>query len=266
MDIGKSFTYVFDDENWVQKLVIGGLLLLASVIPVVNIFTALVVLGYSLRVLKNVGEGSDRPLPDWDDWGGDWVKGLMIILAALIYSIPIWIVSGLSSAVSYFATGSAGYSSYADPGALGGMVGLCIAAMSCLSGLWGLAIGIVLPAGIIKYGMEGEFSSFFKFGEIFRYIGDNISNYIVAILLNSVAGIVASLGIILCVIGVFLTTFWSTLVGSHLFGQVQAEAAAAGAGGSAPPPPPPPPLGEVTYGDLTEADSSLGDEEESDEE
>ena len=39
MDIGKAFTYMFDDEEWVQKLVIGGLLTLVSVIPLVNIFT-----------------------------------------------------------------------------------------------------------------------------------------------------------------------------------------------------------------------------------
>jgi len=26
MDIGKSFTYVFDDEKWLQKVLLGGLM------------------------------------------------------------------------------------------------------------------------------------------------------------------------------------------------------------------------------------------------
>ena len=227
MDIGKAFTYMFDDEEWVQKLVIGGLLTLVSVIPLVNIFTILVIAGYSLRVLKNVAEGSDRPLPAWDDWGGDWMKGLMVVLAALVYSIPTIIVSGAGWIVTWIAGGG-------DPSDLSGPLGVCMFGVSCLTGLWSLLVAIVLPAGMIEYATDGQFSSFFRFGAIFRFIGDNLSNYIVAWLLNVVAGIIGSFGFILCVIGLFFTTFWSTIVGSHLFGQVRAEAVAAGVGAGAP--------------------------------
>ena len=242
MDIGKSFTYAFDDEKWVQKLAIGGLLVLASVIPVVNIFTALVILGYSLRVLQNVAEGVEQPLPEWDDWAGDWVKGLMVALAYLIYSIPVILVSGFSWAVSALSV-------YGDPSQAEELLGVCLAGLSCLAGLWGVAEAVVLPAAMINYAAEGEFGSFFRFGELFRFIRDNFGNYIVAILLIIVAQFVAGLGVILCVIGVFFTSFWSSLVSAHLLGQVKAEAK--------------PAMASASFGDLVEGDLP-SDEEASD--
>ncbi|MBC7256387.1 MAG: DUF4013 domain-containing protein, partial [Chloroflexi bacterium] len=108
MDIGKSFTYVFDDEQWVQKVVIGALLLLASIIPIVNIFTALVVVGYALRVLKNVSDGAERPLPNWDNWGEDWIKGLLFVLGMLIYALPAILVGGIAAIITAITAGKSG--------------------------------------------------------------------------------------------------------------------------------------------------------------
>jgi hypothetical protein len=218
MDIGRSFTFMFDDEKWIEKIAIGGLLFLTVAIPLVNIFTGLVIVGYTLRLLKNVADGDPTPLPAWDDWGGDWMKGLMVALAAIIYSIPIILISVFTSLMGAVV----GQAQNAE-----GLVGVCAAGLSCLSGLWGLAVAIVFPAAVIKYVDEGEFSSFFKFSDIFRFISDNLSNYIVALLLIIVARIIGGLGVILCVIGVFLTMFWSTLVMGHLLGQVWAQAAPA---------------------------------------
>jgi hypothetical protein len=249
MDIGKSFTYMFDDDEWVQKLAIGGLLTLVSIIPIVNIFTGLVLVGYSLRVLMNVAKGAERPLPAWDDWGGDWIKGLMVVLGAIIYSIPIWLVSGVGAILQAVATS----------GEAADVASVCMAALSCLSGLWGLLIAIVLPAGIIKYGQTGEFGSFFRFGELFRFIGDNLANYVVALLLTLVAGLVAGLGVIVCVIGLFFTQFWSTLVTSHLFGQVAAEGGAKGAGAVLASP------STASYGELEEVSFEEESEKPSDE-
>ena len=57
MDIGKAFSFVFEDEEWVSKILIGGLI---ALIPLVG---QLVVLGYALKVAQNVAQGSPRPLP-----------------------------------------------------------------------------------------------------------------------------------------------------------------------------------------------------------
>ena len=245
MDFGKSFTYMFDDKEWVKKLAIGGLLTLLSIIPGLNIFTGLVLAGYGIRVLKNVADGSDQPLPEWDDWGGDWMKGLMLALAAIIYAIPAIIASGIGGGIgSVMGSGSSDVE---------GLAGLCVAAFSCLAVLWGLLIGIFFPAATIKYAMGGTFSSFFQIGEIWTFIRENAGNYIIALLLMIVAGLVSSLGVIACGIGVFFTSFWSSMVTSHLLGQVKATASPAAAAT---------PYGGTSYGEFTSADALPPEEKE----
>jgi len=52
------------------------------------------------------------------------------------------------------------------------------------------------------------------------FISANVGNYIIVIILIWVAGLIASLGVILCVIGVIFTQFWSYLVTGNLMGQL----------------------------------------------
>jgi len=247
MDIGKSFTYVFDDEKWLQKELLGGLMVLLSVIPLVNIFTLLVVAGYSVRTLKNVADGQKTPLPEWDDWGGDWVKGALTILASIIYSLPSMLVSGLSAILVSVAENAGSDTA--------SVMGICTAGLSCLSALWGILVFVVFPSGMIKFATEGGFSSFFKFGDIFRFIKENLSNYIVAVLLTLVANIVSVFGVILCVIGVFATSFWASLVSAHLLGQVKAESMPA-----APVAPEMPSYGELTPGEFPPSEDKPTDQ------
>ena len=53
MDIGLSFSYMFEDKDWIKKILIGGLI---SLIPIVN-FAAL---GYVVQLVRNTRDG--RPL------------------------------------------------------------------------------------------------------------------------------------------------------------------------------------------------------------
>lgn len=212
MDIGKSFTYMFDDEDWLKKIIIGAVL---HIVPVVDFIP----MGYSLRTLKNVAEASEKPLPEWDDWGEDFKKGLMLAVAWLIYSLPIIVIQILTAVVGAFATS----------GRSSDVASICLTGITCLWVLWAIAEALWLPAAMLKYAMEGEFGSFFKFDEIWQFIRDNLTNYIVAILLVIAALIVASVvGGVACGIGVFITSFWATLVAAHLFGQLQAESASPG--------------------------------------
>ena len=202
MDIGKSFTYMFDDKKWLEKLAIGGLL---SIIPIVNFFA----FGYALRTLKRLMQGTDASLPEWDDWGQDWVKGLLgSFVAPLIYSLPLMII-----AIPYAIVAAA---SSSDTG------GLCGVAFTCISSLWGLVMAVVLPAAMALYAESDEFSAFFNFSGILAFIRDNLGDYIIALLMMLVAGIVAGIvGGIACGIGVAFTTFWSLLVAAHLLAQIK---------------------------------------------
>jgi len=203
MDIGKSFTYLFDDENWVTKILIGGLFGLLSFFVIGIPF----VLGYTVETVKNVMDGNPRPLPDWADLGSKFTKGLMLFLIILVYSLPIILVACLS----WMAAIVAGESD---------IIGAFVACVNCLSGLWGLLMAIVIPAATIRYAITGEFMSGFQFGKIFNFIANNLANYIIAFLLTMLANFIGGFGLILCGVGVLFTSFWASLVQAHLFGQV----------------------------------------------
>jgi hypothetical protein len=207
MDYGKSFSFVFEDEEWIQKILIGGIL---SLIPIVN----LVVVGYGLKVLKNAADGLKKPLPDWDDFGDYFVKGLVSSLGALVWALPaigLSIVIGVISALTGYDT---------DPQYISWTVQCCLSGMGCLSGLYGLFMAAVMPAVVTKYAVTGELAAMFRFREIYQYITSNLGPYIIALLLGAVAMFIAGFGLIVCIIGVAFTSFWATLVSNHLLGEV----------------------------------------------
>ena len=69
MDFGKAFGYVFEDEGWVSKVLIGGLV---ALIPIIG---SLVVSGYSYKIAQNVARGAARPLPEWNEFGDALARG-----------------------------------------------------------------------------------------------------------------------------------------------------------------------------------------------
>lgn len=211
MDYGKSFSFVFDDKDWVQKIIIGGIL---NLIPIVN----LVAIGYTLRVLKNVATGVDPALPDWDDFGDYFVKGLVSVLGSVIWALPVILVSILMALASIPVEQMTSYGTGSDY--VYTSANLCFSVLGCLSGLYGLFMAVVMPAVMTQYAVSGEFGAFFRFGEIFKYITSNAGPYIIALLLGAVAQFIGGMGLILCIVGVAFTAFWAMLVSNHLLGQV----------------------------------------------
>jgi len=203
---------MFEDESWIMKIVIGGILLF---IPIVNFM----VLGYMLETLKRSADGMDTPLPEWDDFGGKFIKGLMLIIIVLVYTIPIWLVACVLAGL----TGMAGA---AESDALASMAGLLSTCATCLYLVWAIVVWIVLPAAGIRYAVTGEVMSAFQLGELFGFIRDNIANYVVAIIIAAVASFIASFGWIACLVGLLFTNFWGYLVTAQVLGQVQRESLA----------------------------------------
>ncbi|MFQ5613283.1 MAG: DUF4013 domain-containing protein [Anaerolineae bacterium] len=215
MDIGSAFTFIFDDEDWIKKLLIGGVILLFAIplsVVLVGIALFLPIAGYMLQTLQNVRDRQATPLPEWSDFGGLFSKGLMVTVVYIVYLIPIIILACASFGVA-FAMNEAS----SDAVDVLAIVNICL---SCLQIIVGLAIGLFLPGALIFYAEHEQFGDAFKFGEILSFIKSNLGDYIIVFLVTWVAQFIAQFGVILCLVGVFVTGFWALLVQSNLFGQL----------------------------------------------
>jgi hypothetical protein len=217
MDIGRSFTYIFDDENWLTKILLGGLFALLSVILIGIPF----VLGYVVETIKNVIDGVPSPLPEWDNLGEKFRKGLMLALLLLIYQIPNILLQCVSG-------GAMGALAEADPRTAESAIPIIQSCQGCFSLVWTLLVAAITPAVFIKYTLTDDFMAGFRFGELFDLIKADLGNYVIAILLTWVAGVVAMVGLIGLCIGIFFTGFWSRLVQAHLYGQLYRSISAKG--------------------------------------
>jgi hypothetical protein len=94
MDVSRGFKAMFGDPKWALKL------LLALVFSIL-IVTGPAVIGYWMRYVRNVAEGHDDVLPEWNEFGTYWVHGVLVILAAIVYVIVglILLVIGIIPAV-----------------------------------------------------------------------------------------------------------------------------------------------------------------------
>jgi hypothetical protein len=219
MDFGKAFSFTFEDPDWVKKVLLGGVI---SLVPILNFAST----GYSLEVTRRVINNNPRPLPEWDDIGGKLVKGLLYAVIAFVYALPILLLACLMQG-GLAVLGGAASSSSRGSDAAGGAAAIISICFSCLMLIYGVFMGIVLPAAIGNYAAKDQLGAAFRFGDIISLVQKNISVYLMVLVIEIAAGLVASIvGSIACGIGILFTGFWSLLVIGFATGQAYREASA----------------------------------------
>jgi hypothetical protein len=211
---------MFDDERWVAKLAIGGLLLIGATIfsPILIGLALLCPLGgYMIQTLRNVQDRQPQPLPEWSHFGSLFAEGLKVFVIGLIYHLPAFIFFCLLSGVLAAAP-------TVDADVAQG-VNLLFLSLICIASVFVLVANFLLPAGLIHYAQSNRFRAAFQFGQIFSFISGRLGDYIITVLLGLVAQSIAGIGVMLCGIGIFFTTFWSFLVMASLYGQLARLAA-----------------------------------------
>jgi hypothetical protein len=206
MDFGLAFSYVFQDKDWLRKV---GIVALISLIPILG---QLVLIGWSLNITKRVIDRHPEPLPEVD-FGGDLGRGFSAFVIGFVYSLPISLfalVFGILDSVV------AGQSSSDAVMTIIAILSLCF---SLFAFIYGVAMAIVMPAAYGNFVAKGNLSAGFALGEVFGLVRANIGAYLIVLLGTFVAGLIAPLGTILCIIGVILTYAYSVAIMGHLYGQ-----------------------------------------------
>jgi hypothetical protein len=220
MDIGKAYTFIPEDDDWIKKIIIGGVLILFSFLFIPIFF----VIGYQIAVVKKVMNGEDRALPEWNDWGKMFMDGLVVWVAQIVYALPVILLT----LCSFFIWVPAATDPGGDIGdVLSGAAIFGLVVLACLVFLFAIALAFIMPALYIQYARTGEFGPMFQVGEVIRIARENFVDILIVIVASIAAGLVLGLVTWIPICGWLilapLGTVWIMVATAHLYGQIAAK-------------------------------------------
>ena len=212
-DLGKAFSFPFKDPSWGSKFLLGAVFMLLSIV-VVGIF---ILAGYFVQVTQRVMRREANPMPEWTDIGVKLVLGFKFCVVYFVYIFPILLLYIPFVAIMVHGTFSG------ESEAVGAVAGLYSILMVVLIFPYALALALLTPSITFRFAEHERISDGLDIGGIFRTFKQNWQNHtivaLIAVGLQSFAGI----GIILFLIGIFVTVFYSYLVSAHMYGSLYLE-------------------------------------------
>jgi len=204
---------MFDDPRWLPKIVVGGVFtLLATVVAGIPFL-----LGYLARMARNIIAGDPRPLPEWNDLGEFFGEGLALFAVALIYLLPVSVLSILIAIPATIAD------AVREP-VVHDIVQGFVACASCVLWLLTLIVGSLLPAALMTVIVTRRFGAAFEFPRLAQFLTRNLGNYVIALVIELIAYVFSFAGFALLCVGVIFTWFWAVIVTSYAFASVWRDA------------------------------------------
>lgn len=199
MNIEKSITYVFEDQEWVSKTLLAAII---SNVPILN----LAWVGYMMEIIRSVSDRDPDPLPDWSRLGQNFINGLLLMLAALIYSLPLLVtaVFPFLGLLLGFIPAEQNLQEYAA-----GVFGIALFILVCCIMVYAILLSLYFPGVMINYARKGKFGACFQGREIFDIIFGNAGEYLLALGVSIAASI--GIGILISVISLLLV--WIVCIG-----------------------------------------------------
>jgi len=219
IDIGRAAQHPFEDQNWISKFLIGGLI---NIVPILN----LAGFGYAIDHLKSVSRGQDIPLPTWDDLGAKFVTGLKLAVVNFIPALPMFVIVCVATVLPALGAGA---SDAGDDAFAVAFLGTSTVLL-CVVGVYGLALALLAPAIYIQLARTDTIAACLRLGELWAIARRTLGDYILSIVVLIVAGIVIGvivgvINIIPCIgqivtlaLGLLILPYLQVL-SAHLFGQ-----------------------------------------------
>ena len=159
MDFIRAFTYISEDKRWLAKLGETAVFALLCPVPVIGLISLCALLGYLAELIHNVGNDYPRPLPEWDHIGEDISKGFPVLLAILVYHLPLLLALLFLYAFRHVIAVSL-FGGITFLGILGGLAPLLI--------LYFAFIWSLLALGLVRYAESWESDSFYQLNRLLR--------------------------------------------------------------------------------------------------
>lgn len=201
MDIGRAFNYPRNDPGWVTKMLILGLV---SIVPILN----LAGFGYMIEGLRRVARGDEATLPEWDNFGGYFMDGLRVGVTYLVYALPLLLVVGVVVGMAIAA------------GDDGGAVGLVSLLANLFQLFWQFLMWVVWPALVLQVAFREGWAVGFDFAAMMASVTRNVGAYVMVLVMTIAFGILGSMGILACGVGILITAPYAQMCTAHLFGQL----------------------------------------------
>ena len=191
----QSFTNMFRDRHIAVKLGETAVFALLLPVPVMGLLCLCALLGYLAEIAHNVGNDYPRPLPEWDHIGEDISKGFPVLVALVVYHLPLLLalilLFGFRDAIAISLFGGitfAGLASFALP----------------LMGVYLLFAWSCFAVALALYAETWESEHFYQFSALLRVMqmhGALILQWLIASL---AASLVLLLLVPVALLGLFL--------------------------------------------------------------
>ena len=218
MEYGKAFTFLTEDEKWLTKLLIGGVLVFAGGFVFLPLF---LLYGYSFEILRSVAAGDARPAPEWDRLEDKFKTGLYLFAIRIVYFLPFILVICCFALLAIAAAATASGGSRDTANSLGGLVGILYFCVICFGIVYAVIATIVADAATLIYASSGQLNDAFKFRSVISLAQRHIGDLFMALLLTGLAGAVGGFAsLITCGLGFPFVSAWLDFAKSHLLGQI----------------------------------------------
>ena len=197
MDYGKAFTFFFEDEDWVRKLLIGSLFAFLGMLTLGLSYAVLY--GWAIEISRRNLESDDPALPEFDEIGRYFVEGLKLFLAQLTWVLPMILIWIPVSVIPFFLGSGA-----VDEELVAAIITLVLFCTMPVALVVGLGLSIALPAQFGLFAATGSFKAVVNPVNLFKLVKANPVDFLLSWLILYGVQMLASLAMMLtCFIGMF---------------------------------------------------------------
>ncbi len=215
--------FPFDDPRWQNKALIGVLLSIGSILLFpISLVLALPLSGYSLRLMKQVIQGREPSMPEWDDWGELFTDGIKAWVVGFVYSLPMWAMVCCFYGSFFLMFPLMAAADNARQMALafaGGMLLFYVLIFVLMAVMFVVMIPTVYFASVAltRLAATGSLNSAFALGEVIRLGRKGFPNYLLAFIgIYGVFGILY-IAVMAVMYSIVLSCLSPVLIGAMMF-------------------------------------------------